>query len=71
MTTVKEMRRIANKMLAQMEGWDDDDEVVTKSNTYFIEGLAIETRGGFVDWTDIRLEEEDEEEEDDWEEEDE
>lgn len=57
-TTVGELRRIARSMLSQMEGWDDEDLVATHSNTYFVEGYAIETRDGFVDWADIRLDDE-------------
>lgn len=74
MTTVGEMRRIARKILFQMEGWDADDKIMTTTNTYFVGGYALETKDGFVDWTDIILDGDDfdeEEEEDDWEEEDE
>lgn len=64
MTTVGELRRIARHMLSQMEGWDDEDEVVTTSNTYFIDGCALETEDGFVDYTDIILDGDDFDEED-------
>lgn len=62
MATAGELRRIANRILDQLQGFDDDDEIETYGNTYYIHdesGKILETRDGFVDWTNIQI--------DDWE----
>ena len=48
-----------------MYGWDDEDMVATRCNTYGMYGTVLETSEGFVDPWDIRpaLDDEDDEEE--------
>lgn len=63
MTTVRELRKIAIHILEQMEDWDDEDEILTRSSTYGTSGYTIETDDGFIEYRDIELDPDDEEEE--------
>ena len=62
---VAKLRAIANDILSQLTGWDDDELVETRCNTYGMEGIILEVREGFVDVCELRpeLEEYDDEEE--------
>ena len=62
---VAKLRAIANDILSQLTGWDDDELVVTYPNTYGMKGVILEVSEGFVDVCELRpeLEEYDDEEE--------
>lgn len=62
MTTVATLRSIANKILDQIDGWDDDTEPCTRSNTYGMGQCFIAVSDGFIDWSDIQEDYDDEEE---------
>lgn len=47
------LRAIANDILSQLTGWDDDDMIVTYPNTYGMYGTILETSEGFVDVYDM------------------
>ena len=74
MTTVGDLREIAESILEQLEGLDEDEEIYTRSNTCGMGSVILETYGGFIDYEDIvtereynrqlRYEEGEEEEED-------
>lgn len=59
------LRAVAKRILEQLEGWDDEEMVSTRCNTYGMYGTILETSEGFVDPWDLRpvLDEEEEEEE--------
>ena len=59
------LRAVANAILDQLYGWDDEEMVATRCNTYGMYGTVLETSEGFVDPWDIRpaLDDEDDEEE--------
>ena len=57
------LRAVAKRILEQLEGWDDEDMVETRCNTYGMYGTILETSEGFVDPWDLRLCDEDEEDE--------
>ena len=60
MTTVAELRGIAESILEQLEGVDGDTKVWETSNTFFIrDGRVLETRTGFLDYTNIDFEDDD------------
>ncbi len=68
MVTVGDMREIAESILEQLDGYEDDCKVHTRCNTYGMNSTIIEVQswcddGGFVDYTDIQLEDEMEDEE--------
>lgn len=51
------LRHIAQNILDELEGWDDDDIVATRCNTYGMDTSTIlETPEGFIDPWDIREE---------------
>ena len=62
---VAKLRAIANDILTQHTGWDDDELVETRCNTYGMEGIILEVSEGFVDVCELEPEPEeyDEEEE--------
>ena len=69
MVTVADMRDIAQSILEQLDGIDGSKKVHTKCNTYGMESTIIEVKawcadGGFIDYENIVLEDEDDEEED-------
>lgn len=55
MATVKEIREIIESMLEQIEGWDDEDELVTSTSTYGLGTTILEVSDGFVDWSNLEL----------------
>lgn len=62
MTTIGELKMIALDILEQCECFDDEDIVATKGNTYFVYGLPLEVKDGFVDYQHITIRDEEEEE---------
>ena len=60
---VAKLRAIANDILSQLTGWDDDELVVTYPNTYRMEGVILEVSEGFVDVCELRPELDEDEEE--------
>lgn len=60
---VAKLRAIANDILTQLTGWDDDELVETRCNTYGMEGIILEVREGFVDVCELRPELDEDEEE--------
>lgn len=65
MTTVGTLREIAESILEQLEGLDEDEEIYTNCNTYGMGSAILETYDGFIDYTNIRIEGEEEDEEED------
>lgn len=63
MTTVGDLRRIANGILDQLAGLGDDEAVEVQPNTYGMGTTILEVWDGFIDYTDIEMEKEEEEEE--------
>lgn len=63
MTTVGDLRDIAESILEQLEGYDDGREVHAWNNTYFANGCTLETEDGFIEYDNIRVIDEDEDEE--------
>ena len=58
------LRAVATSILEQLLGWDDEDMVATRCNTYGMYGTILETSEGFIDPYDLRLElDEDDDEE--------
>lgn len=57
------LRAVAKSILEQLQGWDDEDMVATRCNTYGMYGTILETSEGFIDPYDLRpvLDEEEEE----------
>lgn len=56
-TTVRDIKAIAMDILDQLSYYEDDDEVHTYGNTFFVQ-YPMELADGFVDYTSIRLEKE-------------
>lgn len=56
MVTVKDLRRVAESILEQIEGWNDEDEIYAVHNTYFANGRVLEMKGGFVSYEEIQRE---------------
>jgi len=54
-----ELRSIAESILEQIDGWDDDTVIHTRCNTYGMPYTILETSDGFIDYTDIRMEDDD------------
>ena len=48
------LRAVAKSILEQLEGWDDEEMVETRCNTYGMYGTILETSEGFVDPWDLR-----------------
>ena len=66
MTTVKDLREIAENILEQLEGLDEDGVIYTVHDTYYLRSNTIlETRGGFLDYSNIHLQYGEEDYEDD------
>ena len=63
MTTVGDLRRIANGILDQLAGLGDDEVVEVQPNTFGMGMTILGVWDGFIDYTDIEMEEEEEEEE--------
>lgn len=63
MTTARQLREIAEGILDQIDGMDDDQVIYIRPNTYGMDYTILETSDGFIDYTDIRTDDE----EDDWE----
>lgn len=64
MLTVHRLKTIANAILEQIDGYDDDAEIYTLSNTYFCDGNNyLATNSGFVNYFDIRLADDEQNEE--------
>lgn len=62
MTTVGDLRRIANRILDQLDGLRDDERVVVYSNTYGMGMSVLGTRDGYIDYSEpIEIDEEVEE----------
>lgn len=55
MTTAGDLRHIAARILDQLEGLDDEEEIEVRSNTYGLGQSFIAVRDGFVDYTDIEV----------------
>ena len=55
MTTAGDLRHIAQRILDQLEGLDDEEEIETRPNTYGLGQSFIAVRDGFVDYTDIEV----------------
>ena len=69
MVTVADMREIAQSILDQLDGMDENRKIHARCNTYGMESTIIEVKswcadGGFVDYDNIVFEDEDDEEED-------
>ena len=67
MVTVADMREIAQSILYQLDGIDGSKKVRTRCNTYGMDSTIIEVKswsasGGFVDYDNIELEDEEDEE---------
>lgn len=65
MVTVKDLREVAESILDQLDGYDDARKVHTRCNTYGMESTIMEVQswcadGGFIDYTDIIIEDEEE-----------
>lgn len=58
MTTVGDLREIAESILEQLEGLDEDEEVYTNCNTYGMGSTILETYDGFIDYEFIQTERE-------------
>ena len=56
MVTVKWLKELLNDMLEQIEGYDDDDIIIERANTYGCEIPLIESRTGFFHCYDIKVE---------------
>ena len=56
MTTAAKLREIAERILDQIDGMDDDEVIYTRPNTYDMNYTILETYDGFIDYTDIRTE---------------
>ena len=63
MTTVGDLRRIANGILDQLAGLGDDEVVEVQPNTFGMGMTILGVWDGFIDYTDIEMEAEEEEEE--------
>lgn len=68
MTTVGDLRRIANGILDQLAGLGDDEVVEVQPNTFGMGMTILGVWDGFIDYTDIEMEAEEEEEEEEEEE---
>lgn len=55
MTTAGDLRHIAQRILDQLEGLDDGEEVETRPNTYGLGQSFIAVGDGFIDYTDIEV----------------
>ncbi len=58
--TVGRLRRILERALDQLDGWEDNDIVNTVGNTYFLRGVSsymFADKKGFLDLSDIEVEE--------------
>ena len=67
MVTVESLRKIAQSILDQLDGYEGSEKIHTRCNTYGMESTIIEVEswsadGGFVDYTDIQIENDDNEE---------
>lgn len=62
MTTAGQLRAIAQDILDQIEGWDDNTRIHTRCNTYGMGQCFIAVSDGFIDWSDIQEDYDDEEE---------
>ena len=61
MTTAGELRAICERILDQLEGWKDDDEVMAYTSSYSLGYTVLETKDGYIDCFNIEpYEEEDE-----------
>lgn len=58
MTTVGDLREIAEYILEQLEGLDEGEEIHTNCNTYGMGSAILETRDGFIDYAEIQTERE-------------
>ena len=58
MTTVGNLREIAESILEQLEGLDEDEEIYTRCNTCGMGSAILETYDGFIDYEDIQTERE-------------
>lgn len=58
MTTVGDLREIAESILEQLEGLDEDEEIYARCNTYGMGSTILETYDGFIDYEDILTEKE-------------
>ena len=58
MTTVGDLREIAESILEQLEGLDEDEEIHARCNTYGMGSTILETRDGFIDYAEIQTERE-------------
>ena len=65
MTTVEQLRQICEDILDQIAGWDDDVKIRTGPSTYGLGDTILETKDGFIDYTDIQEDDDDYYEEDD------
>lgn len=54
MTTVGKLREIAEGILDQICGMDDDTRIVTRTNTFRMDNV-LEVYDGFIDYTDIEI----------------
>lgn len=62
MTTVGDLRRIANRILDQLDGLGDDERVAVYSNTYGMGMSILGTKDGYIDYSEpIEIDEDDEE----------
>ena len=62
MTTVGQLRQICEDILDQITGWDENTTIRTGTSTYGLGYTVLETEDGFIDYSDIQ--EDDDEEED-------
>lgn len=62
MTTVGELKEICERILDQLEGWEDDDEVMVHNTSYFLGSTVLETKDGYIDCFNIEPDDEEEEE---------
>ena len=59
MTTVRDLREIAEGILDQISGMDYDTRIVTRTNTFRMDNV-LETYDGFIDYTNIKFDYSDE-----------
>lgn len=52
MTTVGDLRRIANGILDQLAGLGDDEAVEVQPNTYGMGMTILGTRDGYIDYSE-------------------
>ena len=53
MTTAGELRAICARILDQLEGWEDDDEVLAYYSSYDLGYTVLETKDGYIDCFNI------------------